>query len=35
MAAREVMRERSARQISDHDLLEGCRLAFERGFQRV
>lgn len=34
-AAREDMREQIGKRISDHDLLEGCRLAFERGFQRV
>jgi radical SAM family uncharacterized protein len=34
-AAREDMRAQIGKPISDHDLLDGCRVAFERGFQRV
>lgn len=34
-AARESMRRRIGKQIRDEDLFEGCRLAFEQGFQRV
>jgi radical SAM superfamily enzyme YgiQ (UPF0313 family) len=34
-AAREPMRRRIGKRIRDDDLIEGCRLAFEQGFQRV
>ena len=34
-AARDEMRKRIGKQVTNHDLFEGCRSAFENGFQRV
>ena len=34
-AARDEMRKRIGKRVANHDLFEGCRCAFENGFQRV